>query len=419
MKTMKKRGNGKGSAIYLGENRENPWGARITIGTDAKGQKIRYFIDFFKTELDTLVFLENYHKEPYSLYIKKSLYNKIVKFPKNPYPLVAVDNPDNDVVERSKKDNYTFQQVYDLFYELYMPTQEEILLEKSKHIKPAGGKIAYHQSRAMITQYNKCTELYDKVYRDLKKSDFQKIVNKNNKNSDSAKTMITFFKKLDDCAMEEEIIDKPMSIYLKNTGTYVPAKKKKPFTYDEIQQLWDMKPETKEEEFIRDYYLLGLYCGARPEELFFIYTKNIHLDEDYFVGGIKTGAGINRKIPIHKIIKPIIEKYYNPDNEFLFVNSRGDRLRYESYSNWYREIKEKYSFFKKHTAHECRHTLRSEMDRLNINEVIINLIIGHKSDDVGKEVYTHKDLEELKAAINLVTYKKTNNLHILKNEKVG
>lgn len=418
MKTMKKRGNGKGSAIFLGDNRENPWGARITIGTDAKGQRIRYFIDFFKTELDTLVFLENYHKEPYPIYIKKSLYDRIVTFPRKPYPLVAVENPNNDIVEKSKKENYTFKQVYELFYELYMPTPKEIDLEKSKHIKPVG-KIAYHQSRAMITQYNKCTELYDKVYRDLKKSDFQKVVNKNNQNSDSAKTMITFFKKLDDCAMDEEIIDTPMSICLKNTGVYIPAKKKIPFTYDEIQMLWDMKPKNKKEEFIRDYYLLGLYCGARPEELFFIYTKNIHLDEDYFIGGIKTGAGINRKIPIHKAIKPIIEKYYNPDNEFLFVNSKGKRLRYGSYNIWFREMRDNYPFLKNHNAHECRHTLRSEMDRLSINDVIINLIIGHKSDDVGKEVYTHKELEELKAAINLVTYKKTNNLHILKTEKVG
>ena len=59
------------------------------------------------------------------------------------------------------------------------------------------------------------------------------------------------------------------------------------------------------------------------------------------------------------------------------------------------------------------------MDRLGINDVIINLIIGHKSDDVGKEVYTHKELEELQAAINLVTYKKHNNLHILRNQKTG
>ena len=418
MKTNQKRANGKGSAIFLKGNRENPWGARITIGTDENGIKIRHFIDYFKTELDALVFLENYHKEPYPIYIKESIYNRIVKFPKTPYPLVAVANPNKDIVIRTKKDNYTYKQVYELFYEINMPTQEEIDLEKSMHIRPKG-KIAYHHSRAIITQYNKCTELYDRVYKELKKSDFQKIVNQNNKTSDSAKTMITFFKKLDDCAMEEEIIDKPQSLYLKNTGTYTPPKKKKPFTYEEIQMLWDMQPETKEEEFIRDYYLIGLYCGARPEELFFIYTKNIHLDEDYFVGGLKTGAGINRKIPIHKDIKHLFIKYYNPENEFLFMNSKGSRLRYASYRIWHKEIKEKYPFLKNHTAHECRHTLRSEMDRLGINDVIINLIIGHKSDDVGKEVYTHKELEELQAAINLVTYKKHNNLHILKNQKTG
>ena len=77
MKTNQKRANGKGSAIFLKGNRENPWGARITIGTDENGIKIRHFIDYFKTELDALVFLENYHKEPYPIYIKESIYNRI------------------------------------------------------------------------------------------------------------------------------------------------------------------------------------------------------------------------------------------------------------------------------------------------------------------------------------------------------
>ena len=108
MKIIKKRANGKGSAIYLGGNRNKPWGARITIGKDINGVAIRYFINTFKTELEALVCLENYHKQPYPIYIKEDIYNRIVTFPKVPYPLVAVQNPKKEIIEKVKKDNYTF-----------------------------------------------------------------------------------------------------------------------------------------------------------------------------------------------------------------------------------------------------------------------------------------------------------------------
>ena len=62
MKKLKKRPNGKGSAVCLGDNRYKPWTARITIGKDIKGNPIYYDIDTFETQLDTLVCLENYHK---------------------------------------------------------------------------------------------------------------------------------------------------------------------------------------------------------------------------------------------------------------------------------------------------------------------------------------------------------------------
>lgn len=176
MKIVKKRANGKGSAIYLGKNRNKPWGARITIGKDINGVAIRYFIDTFETELEALVCLENYHKEPHPIYIKETIYNRIVTFPKNPYPLVAVKNPQKETIEKITKDNYTFKQLFEEFKKVKLPSTEEAKLEKEKHIKPKG-KFAYHYSRGMITAFNNSKKLYDRVYKDLRTSDFQQFLN--------------------------------------------------------------------------------------------------------------------------------------------------------------------------------------------------------------------------------------------------
>ena len=157
-----------------------------------------------------------------------------------------------------------------------------------------------------------------------------------------------------------------------------------------------------------------LYCGCRADELLSIYSANVFLDENYFIGGLKTEAGINRTIPIHPAIKPLFEKYYNPDNEFLFMQPNGNKIDYDYYLYHYKyNFKDLHTFVSEHTAHDCRHTLRTELEKLNIKQVIINSIIGHSNENVGQDVYTHIPLEEKQAAINMIEYKKQKKLYIL------
>lgn len=413
MKKMKKRANGKGSAIYLGDNREKPWGARITIGKDINGGSIRYFLDTFETELEALVCLENYHKEPYSIYIKEEKYNKIVTFPKIPYPVVPVVNPNKIVEQKIKKDTYTFKQLFEKFKEMRLPTDEEIRLEKEKHIKP-NGKFAYHYSRGMITAFNNSKDLYDNVYKDLRTSDFQTHLNNCGKNYETLRMMKNLYIKLDEYALQEDIIEKSYAQYVNITNSTASNNKKMPFNYEQIEYLWNINPEDYREDFIRDLLLIALYTGCRAEELLFIYTKNIFLDKNYFVGGLKTQAGRNREIPIHPKIKSIFLKYYNPESEFLFIMPNGKRTNYDYYLYHYKyNFINKHPLLKNHTAHECRHTLRTELEKQNVKQVIINSIIGHRNENVGQDVYTHITIEEKLEAIKLITYKKTSKLYIL------
>ena len=421
MKIMKKRANGKGSAIYLGNNRNKPWGARITIGKDINGVAIRHFIGTFETELEALVCLENYHKKPASIYIKENTYNRIVTFPKTPYPLVPVQNPKKGIIEKVTKDNYTFKQLFEEFKKAKFPTPEEIKLEKERHIK-TNGKFAYHYSRGMITAYNNSKELYDKVYKDLRTSDFQQFLNNCEKNYETIRIMKNLYIKLDEYAFQEDIIEKSYAQYItinninKNSEN---TKKRTPYSYEQIQYLWDINPKNYKEEFIRDILLLTIYTGCRAEELLFIYTKRIFLDKNYFVTGIKTEAGIDREIPIHPDIKFIFKKYYNPENEFLFMMPNGNRANYDYYLYHYKKnFIYKHEFLNHHTAHDGRHTLRTELEKQNIKQVIINSIIGHSNESVGKDIYTHISVEEKFEAIKLIAYKKTNNLYII-NSKIS
>lgn len=428
----KKRANGKGSAIYLGENRIKPWGARITIGKDINGTPIRHFIDFFETELDALVCLENYHKEPYALYIKEDKYNRIAIFPKNPYPLVSVKDPNKELIEKIKKDNYTFKQLYEKFKDVKMLTKEEEQLEKKYHIRPDNKPFGRHYCLGMKTAFNNSKDLHDKVYKDLKASDFMKHLKECGRGKESQRQMVNLYMNLDKYALEEDIITKGYAQFITTTTSnrkeIKKAKDKKIekdrlFSYEQIEYLWNfetrskgLKEHTKKEreQFIRDFWLMLLYCGCRADELLSVYTANIFLDDNYFIGGLKTEAGINRTIPIHSAVKHLYEKYYNPKNEFLFMQPNGNKMDYDYYLYHYKyNFKDLHPEVSEHTAHDARHTLRNELRKLNVKDIIINSIIGHSNDDVGEDIYSHVSIEEKLEAIKLVKYVEQKKIFIL------
>lgn len=428
----KKRANGKGSAIYLGENRIKPWGARITIGKDINGTAIRHFIDFFETELDALVCLENYHKEPYALYIKEDKYNRIAIFPKNPYPLVSVKDPNKELIEKIKKDNYTFKQLYEKFKDAKMLTKEEEQLEKKYHIRPDNKPFGRHYCLGMKTAFNNSKDLHDKVYKDLKASDFMKHLKECGRGKESQRQMVNLYMNLDKYALEEDIITKGYAQFITTTTSnrkeIKKAKDKKIekdilFSYEQIEYLWNfetrskgLKEHTKKEreQFIRDFWLMLLYCGCRADELLSVYTANIFLEDNYFIGGLKTEAGINRTIPIHPAVKHLYEKYYNPKNEFLFMQPNGNKMDYDYYLYHYKyNFKDLHPEVSEHTAHDARHTLRNELRKLNVKDIIINSIIGHSNDDVGEDIYSHVSIEEKLEAIKLVKYVEQKKIFIL------
>ena len=58
---------------------------------------------------------------------------------------------------------------------------------------------------------------------------------------------------------------------------------------------------------------------------------------------------------------------------------------------------DKHKFLEHHTAHDGRHTLRTELEKLNIKQVIINSIIGQlqAQRDSGGAIISHWTISEI------------------------
>lgn len=247
-------------------------------------------------------------------------------------------------------------------------------------------KLGEANRRNLMTAYRHCERLYKVKYKLIKAYQMQEVIDACPLSYSSKANIKVLFTHLDRFAMELDVINKMNSQLI--TAGKVPDSKKVVFTESEILQVW-----RHEGEWIADCTLVLLYTGFRISELLSIPEDKVDLENGIITGGMKTAAGKDRIVPIHHRIRPIVERLCDGYLVGECITKDGFRLR------WLKFMDE---LGMKHTSHECRHTFRSRMDSAGANKVCIDLIMGHKSRDVGERIYTHKTIEELKDAIELI-----------------
>ena len=247
-------------------------------------------------------------------------------------------------------------------------------------------KLGASYQHCLFVAHSHCGKLYNLKYKDIKSYQMQNVIDDCDRSYSTKGNIKSLFNHLDRYAFELEIVNKMNSTLVK--GGEIPDLEKKTFTEDEICRMWE-----HEGEWAADCALILLYTGFRIMELLTIPRENVNLENETITGGIKTKAGKNRIVPIHPRIKPIIERIMGDYMIGRTLTDSGFRIYWKRLMN---------ELDMRHTPHECRHTFRSRMDSAGANKVCIDLIMGHKSRDVGERVYTHKTLEELKEAIRLI-----------------
>lgn len=247
------------------------------------------------------------------------------------------------------------------------------------------------------TAYKRCASLYGREYISIKAYEMQAIVDACDMSKSYKSTIKNLFRHLDLFARELDISTKMFSELVKVSGG-TPKKIKKIFTDEEVGKLWDGAD--------RPYYdtaLFMLYTGFRVSEMLDIRVDNIDLDEMYMVGGMKTEAGRNRVVPIHSKILPIVEERMSQSKNGFLFEKNGSQIYYKTYRPviWLPMMNE---IGCQHTPHECRHTFRSWLDSAGAQRTCIDKIMGHSSGHVGEDVYTHKSINELSSAIEMIRH---------------
>lgn len=341
--------NGFGSIVYLGNNRRRPYGAIKTIGwTDEKKQNKKY-IGYAETWNEAYKILLEYNNSPYDL-INKNItlgetYEKLLVKLENDY--------DNGIISKST-----------------------LSCLKSSY----NGYLRKLENRPIL---------------ELRKKEIQDIINDSKLKYTGRNYIKILFTRIIKFGNDDLELNINENIYKDlKVGEKEKSNLHKPFTIEEVNIIQNLASSNDIAKMLMIYF----YSGLRPSELLLIKTKDIHLDENYMIGGIKTKYSINRIIPIHSFIKEYIEYFYNSENKFLI-----NKMNYDMYQNRFENLMN--SLNMNHTPHDTRHTFATRADEVNIPLPIIKLLLGHSlANDVTNDVYIHKNLNSLLMEIEKIRY---------------
>ena len=253
------------------------------------------------------------------------------------------------------------------------------------------------------------TPVHEKKIISIRMQDLQDCITaKSSKSQSTIGNMRTIVRGMWSYAVANEYVESDITQHLcfeyTQAGTPIHTR----FTDAEIKALWDALGTINNVDIV----LMYIYTGCRPVELLDIESSNVHLDERYMIGGAKTEAGIDRIIPIHEAIVPLIRHRLEQNRKYLITNKYGNHYTRAVYhnSNW-NTVMQRMNL--EHCPHDGRYTFAALADRAGMNETCRKIIMGHAlgnqtgtawktggKSDVTRDVYTEKTLSELLTEVN-------------------
>ncbi len=367
--------NGYGTIKALPGNRRQPFAAmvnpKLTLNEDTGKSYYTYdFLGSFSEKIDAYKAILSYQENPYDLkndLTIKELYDAWL-------PKYIEDNKLDD--NRRKAYDATFkycEPVYNIKVVNFMPAMIEDQIKNAYKTGEKGTEAGKKIAATAIIKGNVKT-LYNLLF---DYAVFRRIVTEN-----YARTFTT------------------------NLSKEVGLKSRvgRPYTKDELAILW-----SKCGDIFIDMTLVQCYSGWRPGEVITLSVNNIDLENRTYTGGIKTENGINRIVPIHSKVLPIIHKYYH---EAINVGRPMLFGRTEKFHGSYRYIENSFrnSLLKKeaelgilgHVLHDGRHTFSTHAKEYGVDDYARKKFMGHSIKDLTDRVYTHMDIEWFRTEIERI-----------------
>ena len=370
--TRKKKGrpklpNGFGQISEIkNRNLRNRFRVMVTVGKTSEGKPISKLLKpnaYFKTYNEA--------------------YEALVEYNKNPYDL--------------NTSSITMTELYEKWSKEYLKT------------------VATSNVRSIQSAWNYCSVLYEMRVADVRAKHLKKCIDGASREgkgkiiqaSANTKSRIkSIFNLMFDYANENDLVEKNYARTFNVSDKILKEVEEVKrghisFTDKEMEILWknvDKIPYV-------DVILIQCYSGWRPQELGLIELNRVDLNNWVFAGGMKTDAGMNRLVPIHSKIRPLIKMRYveaiNINSKYLINCTDSQRkndikMTYDKYRHRFRSIRDKLNLNPEHRAHDPRKQFITMAKRYNLDEYAIKYIAGHRISDITEKIYTDRTVQWLK-----------------------
>lgn len=350
-KGRRRRPNGSGTVVKLSGNRKKPYQVRVNTRLDDRGYPVFDVLGNFSDKVLADIALADYNRNPYDINLR----------------------------------DLTFKEVYHKWY------VRKFKADPDRKGMKSGSEYNYRAA------FKRCCNLHDIRYSDIRTPEMQEILDDPATSHACTEYVSLLLKSMGKYALEFDIVSKDYSQFLQMTKDEddEPAV---PLTHDDIKKLWNHRFDVP----FADTILIYCYSGWRITELTSMPMENINLNNRTFFGGMKTDAGKNRIVPIHPIIYDFVKKRYDAGFPSLILHDFNVSITKAKYRVYFEQALKSCGIREKHTPHDCRHTFNSLLDSANVNRVCKLKIMGHAGDGINERLYTHKDIEELRNAVEKV-----------------
>ena len=347
---------GAGSVHKIGGDRQRrkPWRARVQSHVEfdeATGTVSRKYITigYYETEMEAIDALMNYRKNPFTIEVATT----------------------------------TFADVMDMWKTKKYPSLS------------AASQKAYNSA------YKNSEPIHNMKMRDIRTIHLDNVMQSVEGGHGVQIRLKTYWGQIFKFAMEHDIIQKNYADFIK-TRDKDEGTKRTEIPAEDRKKIWDA---AKAGDQAAQIALIYIYTGFRASELLELRKENVDLQARIMVGGLKTAAGKDRRVPIHKSILPFVKQMMQTDGEYLVMTQpkRGKAKKY-TYSYFLESVWTplmKRLSFTEYTPHYARHTCATMMREVNVAEDIRKLILGHRNDDITDR-YTHHPDSMLLEAIDML-----------------
>ena len=336
--------NGIGSVHKIGDgkSRRRPWRARVPSHVDldpTTGRATQKYITigYFEKEADAIAALFEYKKDPYTM-----------------EAAVA-----------------TFTDIFEMWKAKKYPS-----ISKS-------GQLGYNSA------YKNSAPLHNMKMRDIRAIHLEKVMQDVQGGFQVQSRLKTFWGQLFKYGMEHDIIHKNYAEFVKLRDK-VPETSRTDIPAEDRAKVW---AAIDDGDTAAEIVMIYLYTGMRPSELLEVKKADVDLANRILVGGMKTEAGQNRRIPLHTCILPFVDRLMQTEGEYLltWTGPRQKTPKNYGYHHFAQTVfipmMERLGM-PQYTPHYCRHTTATMMREAGVPDDLRKVILGHKSGDITDR-YTH------------------------------